>query len=209
MGDERPLRIGALLFPQFELLDIFGPLEMLSGLILRSKAEVVVVAEQAGPVPSAQGPQSIAEAGFAACPPLDVLLVPGGMGTREQAKNPAMASFLRKAYPGLEVLASVCTGAALLAVAGLLDGKRATSNKKAFDWVASLGPKTHWVPEARWVEDGNIITAGGVAAGMDMALRLVERLAGAEVAARTAEYAEYEWQRDPNWDPFARLAGLV
>ena len=106
-----------------------------------------------------------------------------------------------KAFLGRAVMA--------LAVAGLLDGKRATSNKKAFDWVASLGPKTLWVPEARWVEDGNIITAGGVAAGMDMALRLVERLAGAEVAARTAEYAEYEWQRDPNWDPFARLAGLV
>ena len=209
MSDERPRRIGALLFPQFELLDIFGPLEMFSGLIMRSKAEIVVVAEQAGPIPSAQGPQSIAEVGFADCPPLDVLLVPGGDGTREQARNPAMASFLRETYLGLEVLASICTGAGLLAVAGLLDGKRATGNKQAFGWVISCGPKTHWVPQARWVEDGNILTAGGVAAGMDMALRLVERLAGPEVAERTAEYTEYEWQRDPNWDPFARRAGLV
>ena len=209
MNEERPRRIGALLFPGFELLDIFGPLEMFSGLIMWSEAEIAVVAEQAGPVPSAQGPECVATFGFADCPPLDLLLVPGGDGTREQAENPALMSFLRETYPNLELLASICTGAGLLAAAGLLDGRRATTNKQVFGWPVSQGPRTEWVPAARWVEDGNVVTASGVAAGMDMALRLVERLAGTEMAQRTAEYTEYEWHRDSTWDPFARRAGLA
>ena len=97
----------------------------------------------------------------------------------------------------MEFLAFICIGDGLLAAAGLLNRRRATSNKQSFAWVVSQGPQVQWVPEARWVEDGRIITAGGVAAGMDMALRLVERLAGAEMANLTAQYTEYEWHRDP------------
>ena len=205
---EQPKRVvGALLFPDFELLDIFGPLEMLG--VLKDHFEIVVVAEHAGSVPSAQGPECVATFGFEQCPPIDVLLVPGGSGTRKEADNPAMMAFLRTAYPNLEILASICTGAGLLAAAGLIDGRRATSNKMSFEWVVSRGPNVDWVPEARWIEDGNVVTAGGVAAGIDMSLGLVRRLVGEEVAERVAQYTEYDWHTDPTWDPFAKLAGLV
>ena len=209
MSKQQQRRIGALLFPAFELLDVFGPLEMFTLLQERGLAEIIMVAQQPGSVSSVCGPACIATVGFDNCPDLDVLLVPGGQGTRNQVGNPTVLSFLRRLYPTLEFLASICTGAGLLAAAGLLNGKRATSNKQSFAWVVSQGPHVTWVAEARWVEDGNIITAGGVAAGMDMALRLVERLTGAEMANLTAQYTEYDWHRDPNWDPFARQAGLV
>ena len=209
MGKQSQRRIGALLFPGFELLDVFGPLEMFTLLQERGAVEIIMVAQQPGPVNSVCGPACVATVGFGNCPDLDVLVVPGGQGTRKQVSNLALLSFLRYVYPNLEFLASVCTGAGLLAAAELLNGKRATSNKQSFAWVVSQGPQVQWVPEARWVEDGRIITAGGVAAGMDMALRLVERLAGTDMANLTAQYTEYEWHRDPGWDPFARQAGLV
>ena len=209
MGKQLQRRIGALLFPGFELLDIFGPLEMFALLQERGAVEIIMVAQQPGPVSSVCGPACVATAAFSNCPALDVLLVPGGQGTRQQVGNLALLSFLHHLYPDLEFLASICTGAGLLAAAGLLDGKRATSNKQSFPWVVSQGPQVTWVPEASWVEDGRIITAGGVAAGMDMALRLVERLAGTEMANQAAQYTEYDWHRDPSWDPFAKQAGLV
>ncbi len=187
--------IGAVLFPDFELLDIFGPLEMLGA--LPDYFEIVTLAELPDPTASAQGPQ------------LDVLLVPGGRGTRREAENPAMLDFLRSTYPKLEYLASICTGSGLLAAAGLLDGRRATSNKKAFTWAQSLSNEVSWIPEARWVEDGNIFTASGVAAGIDMSLALIATVLNDEIASRVATYTEYEWHRDASWDPFAKLAGLV
>jgi transcriptional regulator GlxA family with amidase domain len=151
----------------------------------------------------------VADRGFDDPGHLDVLLVPGGIGTRKEAENPLMTDFLRRTYPGLEYLASICTGAGLLAASGLLDGRRATTNKMAFDWPRSVAPAVAWVPQARWVEDGNILTAGGVAAGIDMALALIAKLAGEETAIAVAQGTEYEWHRDAAWDPFARLAGLV
>jgi len=209
MGKQSPRRIGALLFQDFELLDVFGPLEMFTLLQERGEIEIIMVAQQPGPVTSVCGPACVATVDFGNCPALDVLLAPGGQGTRQQVSNPTLLFFLRHLYPDLEFLASICTGAGLLAAAGLLNGKRATSNKQSFAWVVSQGSHVTWIPEARWVEDGNIITAGGIAAGMDMALRLVERLAGADMANLTAQATEYDWHRDPGWDPFARQAGLV
>ena len=199
--------IGALLFPDFELLDIFGPLEMLG--VLPDYFEIVTLAERSDPVASAQGPQTVIDRTFANPGELDVLLVPGGRGTRREADNPAMLDFLRSTYPKLEYLASICTGSGLLAAAGLLDGKRATSNKRAFDWPQSQSDKVSWIPEARWVEDGNIFTASGVAAGIDMSLALVATLLNDKIARRVAQYTEYDWHRDNSWDPYAALAGLV
>ena len=209
MVQQSQRRIGVLLFPDFELLDVFGPLQMFALLQERAVVEIIMVSQQPGHISSVCGPACVATVGFSNCPNLDVLLVPGGQGTRKQVSNPVLMSFLRHLYPNLELLASICTGAGLLAAAGLLNGRRATSNKQSFAWVVSQSPHVTWIPEARWVEDGNIITAGGVAAGMDMALHLVERLAGADMANLTAQYTEYDWHRDPSWDPFARLAGLV
>jgi transcriptional regulator GlxA family with amidase domain len=199
--------VGALLFPEFELLDVFGPLEMLG--VLETHFEVVTLAETDGLVASAQGPRSAVDRTFAEPGHIDVLLLPGGWGTRQQAANPVLLRFLRELYPRLEILASICTGSGVLAASGLLNGRRATSNKLNFAWAQSQGPDVVWVPEARWVEDGNIFTASGVTAGMDMALALIARLVDQATAEAVARGTEYEWHQDAAWDPFAKLSGLV
>ena len=206
--DKAPRRtVGALLFPGFELLDVFGPLEMFG--VLGDHFEVITVAQTHKDVASAQGPRTAIDRSFAEAGRLDVLLVPGGRGTRREVDNEVLISFLTATYPSLEYLASICTGAGLLAAAGLLDGRRATSNKQSFSWASSQGPATTWVPEARWVTDGNVWTSGGVAAGMDMTLALIAELMDATTARRVAQYTEYDWHEDADWDPFARLAGLI
>jgi transcriptional regulator GlxA family with amidase domain len=104
---------------------------------------------------------------------------------------------------------TVCTGTSLLARTGLLDGRRATTNKLAFEWVKSQGPNVNWVKQARWVVDGKFVTSSGVSAGMDMALDVISRLHDEDTAQFVANVTEYEWHRDADWDPFAKLAGLV
>jgi transcriptional regulator GlxA family with amidase domain len=200
-------RVGALFFDRFELLDIFGPLEMFG--VLPDHFELLTIGETKAPIASTQGPKVVIEHDFCDCPPIDVLLVPGGIGTRAGVENVHLLAFLRDRSPRAEIVASICTGAGLLARAGVLDGRRATSNKMVFDWAVSQGPRTTWVPEARWVEDGNVFTASGVAAGIDMALAVIARLVGEPVATRVAERTEYDWHRDAGWDPFAKLHGLV
>ncbi len=198
--------LGVVLFPEFELLDVFGPLEMFGALY--GMVQIVMLAEKRGEVASAQGPRAVAEQDWRAAPALDLLLVPGGIGTRNVVENAALLDFLRERAAAAEVVMSVCTGAALLAAAGLLDGRRATTNKRVFAWVAAQGPNVHWVEQARWVEDGKFVTSSGVTAGMDMALAVIARLFGADVAEQVALGTEYEWHRDPSWDPFARIHGL-
>ena len=199
--------VGVVLFPGFELLDVFGPLEAFGN--PPGMFRVVLVAEQAGPVASAQGPRAVADHGFADCPHLDVVLVPGGIGTRDEAENPALLGWLRRRAAEAEVVTSVCTGAALLARVGVLEGKRATTNKAFFQWVADQGPKVTWVREARWVEDGKFATSSGVSAGIDMALAVIARLVGREVSENVVRAMEYEWHSDATWDPFAKAWGLV
>jgi transcriptional regulator GlxA family with amidase domain len=203
MPDAKARTLGAILYPQFELLDLYGPLEMFGcvGPALR----IVTVAEQAGPVASTPGPCTVAEHSFASAPPLDLLLVPGGVGTFPQLKNDALLGFLRERVPRAELAMSVCTGSALYAAAGLLDGRRATTNKQFFSLTSASGPKTDWVKEARWVEDGKLVTSSGVSAGTDMALAMIAKLWGRPAAQQVAELTEYEWQTDPARDPFARF----
>jgi transcriptional regulator GlxA family with amidase domain len=200
-------RLGVVLFPGFELLDVFGPLEAFGG--FKDEFELLLVAEQAGPIASAQGPEAMARASFADCPHLDVLLVPGGIGTRREAKNPVLLDWLVRRAAEAELVTSVCTGAGLLARAGILDGRRATSNKRAFSWVKEQGPKVEWINEARWVHDGKLVTSSGVSAGIDMALYVIAETVGAEAAEQAARVMEYEWHRDAGWDPFAKLYGLA
>jgi putative intracellular protease/amidase len=202
-----PRTLGVVLFPGFELLDVFGPLEAFGN--LPDHFRVVTVAQQVGPVASFQRTQAVAEASFADAPRLDLLLVPGGMGTRQEVDNPVLLDFLRRRAAEAEIVASVCTGAALLARAGLLDGRRATSNKRSFRWVVEQGSRVQWVPVARWVDDGKFVTSSGVSAGIDMALHLIARLLGAEVSETMAVRMEYTWHRDPDHDPFAHHRGLA
>jgi transcriptional regulator GlxA family with amidase domain len=201
--------LGVVLFPGFELLDVFGPLEVFGNMRAREQFRTCTVAATAGPVESAQGARAVADHGFADAPRLDLLLVPGGMGTRTEVENGALLDWLRTRAAGAELVMSVCTGAALLARAGLLDGHRATTNKFAFPWVTTQGPKVDWVRQARWVDAGKYVTSSGVTAGIDMALAVVARLHGMELAETLATFIEHDWHRDPSWDPFAKVHGLV
>jgi transcriptional regulator GlxA family with amidase domain len=207
MSETRTRRLGAVFFPGFELLDTFGPLEMFGN--LHGVIEVVTIAERAGAVASAQGPSVVAAHAFADAPPCDLLLIPGGIGTRAEVDNPALLDWLRAVVPRAEVTMTVCTGTALPARAGLLDGRRATTNKAFFHWVAEQGPGVHWVRAARWVEDGPFATSSGVSAGMDMALAVIARLVSPTVSENLAIATEYDWHRDADWDPFAKIHGLV
>lgn len=200
-------RVGVVLFEGFELLDVFGPLEVFG--MLGDYFEIVLVAERPGAVRSAQGPSSLVDHTFKDAPPLDLILVPGGRGTRAEVHNAAILDYLRGASGSAAITTSVCTGAAILAAAGILDGRRATSNKRAWSWVVEQGAGVEWVPQARWVDDGDVVTSSGVSAGIDMALAIVERLLGAEAAERVADGCEYERHEDPSWDPFAAKNGLV
>jgi transcriptional regulator GlxA family with amidase domain len=198
-----------LLFEGFELLDVYGPLEAWGMLAAAGKWRIVSTAEKVGPVASAQGPRGVADHVLAECPKLDVILVPGGMGTRSGVKNAALLDWLRRRTAEAEVVTSVCTGSSLLARAGLLDGRRATSNKASFAWVQTQGPNVRWVKEARWVEDAPFFTSSGVSAGIDMTLAVIAKLEGRETAEAIAVRMEYEWHRDAGWDPFAKIHGLV
>ncbi len=200
-------RIGALIFPGFELLDMFGPLEMFG--LLKDEFEICMVAEDEGAVPSSQGPKAIADATYETKAKYDLVLIPGGQGARREVDNPATLSWLKTVQSDAELMLSVCTGSALLAKTGLLDGLHATTNKAAFDWVAGQGPKVKWVKKARWTRDGAYFTSSGVSAGMDMSLAVLSHLLGEKTAEQVAIWAEYDWHQDPDWDPFAAIHGLV
>jgi len=200
-------RLGVLVFPGFETLDAFGPLQMFGN--VRDAVETVLVSQDGGSAASSQGQSVVVDYDFASCPTLDLLLVPGGFGTRAEVENRRLLAWITERAAAAELVASVCTGAALLAKAGLLDGRQATTNKRAFAWVASQGPHVRWVARARWVEDGRFFTAAGVSAGIDMSLAVIARLLGRDASERLAAHAEYDWHRDPSWDPFAAMNGLA
>ncbi len=199
--------IGALVYDKFELLDYFGPMEMFG--VLPDHFRIHVVAQTPGSVASTQGPRVVVDQSFEQAEGFDLLWVPGGVGTRQQVENETTLEWLRAQSDTAQYVASVCTGSGLLAAAGLLDGRRATSNKMSFRWAESQSDKVTWLPKARWVEDGKFWTSGGVAAGIDMALAMISNIVGEEIAERVADGTEYDWHRDAGWDPFAEKAGLV
>ncbi len=199
--------IGALIFPGFELLDLFGPMEFFG--LLEEDYRLELVAEHAGPVVSNQGIAAHVDTIINDGQRFDILFVPGGAGTRAQVTNTTLLNWISAASSKAEYTLSVCTGSALLAKAGVLDGRRATTNKAAFSWVVEQGPNVEWVREARWVEDGPFITSSGVSAGMDMALGAIALMHGKATAFKVAKWSEYTWHENKDTDPFARLHGLV
>jgi transcriptional regulator GlxA family with amidase domain len=203
-----PRNVGVFIFEDFEPLDVFGPVQMLGA--LRNLFKIHLLGPEAGtPVTSSLGQRVLADRAWEDASALDIIMVPGGSGTRREVSNERLAAAIRRHAETAELVTSVCTGAAILAAAGLLDGRRATSNKLAFEWVKSQGPQVDWIAEARWVEDGNRVTSGGVAAGIDMAVYLVARLHGISTAERIANGLDYRWHASPADDPFAAMAGLV
>ena len=199
----KSLTLGAILYDSFELLDFYGPLEMFGN--LKPEIEVITVAEKVGPVPSFQGPQTMAEFDYQNCPQLDLILLPGGFGTIKELGNQAILSFLKERVPSAIVTMSVCSGSWILAKAGLLDGRRATSNKFYFKMATQQSDQVDWVSEARWVEDGPIFTSSGVSAGIDMALAVIASLYGEKKAMDIANYTEYVWNKNPDEDPFSQF----
>jgi transcriptional regulator GlxA family with amidase domain len=193
--------LGIVLYDGFESLDVYGPAEMFGNVPLLLK--VMMIAQNKGPVVSAQGTTTVAECGFDDCPPFDLVMVPGGIGTVPQLYNPVMLKWLQDRGKDAEILMSVCSGSAILAEAGVLDGRKATSNKVFFQLAVDHGPKVQWVKKARWVDDGNRVTSSGVSAGIDMSLAVIERLWGQDTADTIAHLTEYVRNSDPTNDPFA------
>jgi transcriptional regulator GlxA family with amidase domain len=194
-------RVGIVVFEEIEVLDFCGPFEVFAATRLdeaRRRAEpspfeVLLVAEHRAPVVTAGGMQVIPHHTFADCPRLDILVVPGGWGTRRERDNPAMLDWLRLRAPEVEILSSVCTGAMLLGAAGLLDGRRATTHWRSLDWLRESFPAVTVVPDEHVVEDGHVFTSAGISAGLDLALKLVARYHGEVIARATARHMEYPY----------------
>lgn len=200
-------RVAVMLFDRFELLDVFGPVELLG--VLPEHFELTMIGPAAGPLRSAQGPEVVASGCYGDASVPDIVLVPGGVGTRSLVGDGDFLAWLASWAGSARLVTSVCTGSAVLAAAGLLDGYRATSNKRAFSWAESQGPKVAWVRQARWVQDRDRWTSSGVAAGMDMTLALIGHIHGDEMATQVADKVEYDWHRDSSWDPFAAKHGVI
>lgn len=194
-------RVGIVIFPDVEVLDFCGPFEVFSVPRLTeenrrhtpSPFEVLLVAERAGPVTTTGGMQVLPHFTFADCPKLDVLVVPGGYGTREELKNPVMLDWLRARAAEVETLTSVCTGSMLLGFAGLLEGKQATTHWKSLDWMRESFPATRVHFDRHFVIDGRLFTSAGISAGIDMSLKVVEHYLGEALARATARHMEYPY----------------
>ncbi len=202
-----PRTLAAFVFPGFETLDLYGPLEMLGS--LPGRVEVAIVAETREAVASVQGQRLLPDADVDDAPMPDLLLVPGGDSAIDVLQRERSLDWLRRAAADAELVLSVCTGSILLGGAGILDGRRATTNKRDFLATIGLAPQVEWIRQARWVEDGKYFTSSGVSAGMDMSLAVIGRLFGRDEAEEMAAGCEYDWHDDPHWDPFAVEAGLV
>jgi transcriptional regulator GlxA family with amidase domain len=186
------LTTGILLFDDAEELDFVGPFEVFTMACLGKPGDrVVTIAERAEPVRGAKGLRVIPDHGFADAPPLDVLLVPGGQGTRREVSNPALVEWIRKAAEPCRWVTSVCTGTLLLHEAGLARGKRVTTHWGFVETLRQRGD-VEVLETVRFVRDGRLLTSAGVSAGIDMALWLVGQLYGVPHARQTQRFMEYD-----------------
>lgn len=194
-------QVGIVVFPDVEVLDFCGPFEVFS--VTRrdetrrreepSPFAVHVVAETHEPVVATGGLRVLPDCTFDECPPLDVLVVPGGWGTRALLAHPPVLDWIAARGAAVPLLTSVCTGALLLGRTGLLDGRRATTHWRALDLLREVAPRAVVEDALHVVEDGRVVTSAGISAGIDMALRVVTRLCGEAVARATARHMEYPY----------------
>ena len=196
--------VGILIFDQVEVLDFCGPFEVFS---LATKPgiedtypqnalyQVHTVAETAGSIRTVGGMEVVPTCTIADHPPFEILVVPGGYGTRALYQGkPRMTQWLAEQAGVVPTVTSVCTGAFLLAKAGLLDGKRATTHWASIDTLRTRHPATTVVDDIRVVDEGGVVTSAGVSAGIDMALHVVARMHGHDAAVKTAREMEYRWE---------------
>jgi transcriptional regulator GlxA family with amidase domain len=206
-----PQTVGILVYPDVEILDVFGPFHVFSRAALPPRTEgeperwlfdVISIAETADLITSRAGPalggdgrglQLQPHAMLDDHPPLDIVVVPGGPGTWPVLERPVVLDWIAAQHRAGALTTSVCTGAFLLAAVGLLDGKRATTHWLFTDQLRQQRPETEVLRDTRVVDEGQIVTSAGVSAGIDMALHVVARLHGEEIARRTARFMEYDW----------------
>jgi transcriptional regulator GlxA family with amidase domain len=197
-------RVGILIFPDVEVLDFCGPFEVFSVTRLneelrreeQSPFEVLLVAERAGTVTTTGGMKVTPDHTIDTCPPLDILVVPGGWGTRTEAKNTRLLDWIKTRAQQVETLTSVCTGSMLLGEVGLLDGRHATTHWRSLQRMRESFPAVTVEEKQHVVEDGNVLTSAGISAGIDMALKVVARYHGEAVARNTARNMEYRYPDD-------------
>jgi transcriptional regulator GlxA family with amidase domain len=183
--------IAIVLYPGVEELDWAGPWEVFTFLssLEPDSCTVFTVSEHGGELTCAKKLRVIVDHSFETAPDADIILVPGGMGSRTEVDNPRMIEYIQRASAAAELTTSVCTGAFLLERAGILKGKRATTHWASLDRLRALG--TVDVLEERWVDEGPVVTSSGVSAGIDMSLYLIGRLWGPETARRVQKGIEY------------------
>jgi transcriptional regulator GlxA family with amidase domain len=199
-------RIAIFVFDGVEPLDAIGPFEVFYSAEDDDQValfDVFLVAETAAPVTASGGLVITPRHGFDDMPPVDALLVPGGQGTRPLSKRDDIRAWLRAKKAMTPLLLSVCTGAQLLAASGLLKGRKTATHWATYDWLLSLEPGADLRRGARYVDNGDIVCSSGVSAGIDMALYVVERFHGPDIAVKTAHAMEYEY-----W-PQGRVTGAA
>jgi transcriptional regulator GlxA family with amidase domain len=214
-----PLNYGIVLFRMFDILDVHGPIEVLQFVSGIHKTNIALIAETMDPVTTE--PQMAAmnkfnslvypllppTHTFETAPELDVLIIPGGPGWRNPNMN-ATLDYIRQTAPKVKQIITICTGSAVAARAGIMNGKKATTNKTSWPNAVKAGPNTTWVPSARWVEDNSgsppIWSSSGVTAGLDLMLHWVEKTYSPENATFITTVMEHQRITDSNFDPFAR-----
>ncbi len=191
--------INLLLFNNFETLDLFGPIEVF-GRVESFKLNYFSIYGKC--VRSSQGAEILTQK-IDKADENGILLIPGGQGTRYLVNDEKFIEKLLHLAKQSQYCLSVCTGSALLAKTGILKGRKATSNKKAFDWVKSVDTEVNWLYEPRWVIDGKFYTSGGVSAGIDMTLGFIADFFDEKKALEIAQHIEYTWNPDKNSDLFS------
>lgn len=187
--------LAILIFDDVEVLDFCGPFEVFSvtnRFTEQPAFNVITVAEKSTVI--TRGGLSVnAHHLLADCPKPDILLIPGGIGTRREMNSSAMLDWIKRTSEKAELLLSVCTGSLLLGKAGLLDGLQTTTHQGAIELLKQTAPKATVHAIRRFVDNGRVICSGGIAAGIDMSLHIVARLLGRDVAEETAKHMEYPW----------------
>lgn len=187
--------LAIVIFDDVEVLDFCGPFEVFSvaNRFMEPAAFNILTVAEKGRVITRGGLQVSPHHSLDDCPQPDLLLVPGGIGTRKEMNNPALIDWIKQRSQKAELVLSVCTGALLLARAGLLDGLESTTHHGAIDLLRQTAPNTTVHTDRRFVDNGRVVCSAGIAAGIDMSLHIVARLLGKEVADKTARQMEYPW----------------
>jgi len=194
------MNVGVLLFENFETLDVFGPVEILGR--LKDFYTISFYSLQGGLIRNQHGVEISTEKLESDSNNLDLFIIPGGQGTRKEVDNRALIDSIRRISLLSKYVLTVCTGSALLAQTGLLDNRKATSNKRVFEWVTGYGKSVNWIKHARWTVDDKYYTSSGVSAGMDMTFGFLSDVHGLEFARKAAFEIEYNWSEDKANDNF-------